>query len=266
MRVATLNTWGQRGDWAARLPVFRQGFRELDADIVTLQETILSADTDQAAEMLGPEYHLAQQQDREKDGQGITTASRWPFGRIFEIDFHVTGRTYDFACTCLVTEVLAAEPLGRVWVANHFPDYQLDHERERCLQSAAAVRKLESLVLESPGHVIVAGDMDADEASDSMRFWTGGHVIGDLSVCYRSAGESARPGERLMTFTPENPNSVNPDWPFRGIDHVLIRCGDSGGPSLPVRGCRRIFDTGPARASDHYGLMAEFGPPPELAR
>jgi endonuclease/exonuclease/phosphatase family metal-dependent hydrolase len=108
--------------------------------------------------------------------------------------------------------------------------------------------------------------MDADEACDSMRFWTGRHVIGDLSVCYRSAWESARPGERLMTFTPENPNSVNPDWPFRGIDHVLIRCGDSGGPSLAVRGCRRIFDTGPARASDHYGLMAEFGPPPEPAR
>lgn len=31
--------------------------------------------------------------------------------------------------------------------------------------------------------MIVAGDMDADEAADSMRFWTGRHVIGDLSVC-----------------------------------------------------------------------------------
>ncbi|HEX5303647.1 MAG TPA: hypothetical protein VFW50_42310 [Streptosporangiaceae bacterium] len=98
MRVATLNTWGMRGDWAARLPVFRDGFRELDADIVTLQETIRTEDTDQAAEMLGPEYHLAQQQAREKDGQGITTASRHPFGRILEVDLHVTGRTRDFAC------------------------------------------------------------------------------------------------------------------------------------------------------------------------
>jgi hypothetical protein len=80
------------------------------------------------------------------------------------VNFHVTGRTYDFACTCLVTEVLAAEPYGRVWVANHFPDYQLDHERERRLQSAAAARELESLVAEYPGHVIVAGDMDADDA------------------------------------------------------------------------------------------------------
>jgi hypothetical protein len=33
--------------------------------------------------------------------------------------------------------------------------------------------------------------MDADEAADSMRFWTGRHVLGDLSVCYRSTWESA---------------------------------------------------------------------------
>lgn len=65
---------------------------------------------------------------------------------------------------------------------------------------------------------------------------------------------------RPVTFTPENPNSADPDWPFRGIDHVLIRCGRSG-PTLPVRGCRRIFDTGPAAVSDHYGLLAGFGPP-----
>lgn len=67
--------------------------------------------------MLGPGCHLAQQQDREQDGQGITTASRWPLGRVFEVDFHVTERTSGFACTCLVTEVLAPEPHGRVWIA-----------------------------------------------------------------------------------------------------------------------------------------------------
>ncbi len=153
-----------------------------------------------------------------------------------------------------------------MWVANHFPDYQLDHEAERCLQSAAAARALERLVADAPGHVIVAGDMDADEGSDSMRFWTGRHVIGDLSVCYRSAWESVHPSERLETFTPENPYSVNPDWPFRGIDHVLIRCGDSGGPSLAIRGCRRTFDHGNAIASDHYGLAVDLAVKPDPGR
>lgn len=154
---------------------FQDGLRALDPDIVTLQETVLTAEVDQAAEMLGDGYHLAQQQEREAGragvpaGQGITTASKWPFGRVFEIDFHVTGRTSDFACTCLVTEVLAPPPWGRVWVANHFPDYQFDHERERHLQAVAAARTLESLVEGSPGHVIVAEDMDADPAPSSTK-------------------------------------------------------------------------------------------------
>jgi endonuclease/exonuclease/phosphatase family metal-dependent hydrolase len=121
---------------------------------------------------------------------------------------------------------------------------------------------LEALVAKAPGHVIVAGDMDADDRSDSMRFWTGRHVIGDLSVCYRSTWESARPGEPLETFTPANPYSADPDWPFRGIDHILVRCGP-GGPSLAIRGCRRIFDHGPGIASDHYGLAADLELPAE---
>lgn len=258
MRFVTLNTWGMRGDWESRLSVFRDGFAALDADIVVLQETIRTEQLDQAREMLGASYHFAEQQHRETDGQGITTASRWPFGTVSEVDFHVTDRTHEFACTALVTEVLAPEPLGRIWVANHFPDFQLDHERERRLQSVAAARRLEALVAASPGHVIVAGDMDAEPDADSLRFWTGRHVIDDLSVCYRSAWESTHPGERVATYVPENPLSVDPDWPFRAIDHVLIRCGRSG-PTLPIRECRRIFDHGRTSASDHYGLVVDFG-------
>ncbi|HEX3792105.1 MAG TPA: hypothetical protein VHW44_29855 [Pseudonocardiaceae bacterium] len=144
MRFATLNTWGRRGDWTSRLPLLRNGFTALDADIVVLQETVLTADVDQVAEMLGTGYH--------------------------------------------------------------------------------------------PGR----------------------HVIDNVSVCYRSAWESTHPAERLATYIPENPLSVDADWPFRGIDHVLIRCGRNG-PTLPIRECHRTFDHGPTSASDHYGLVVDFG-------
>lgn len=263
MRVVTLNTWGMRGNWSARLPVFQQQLRTLDADLLTLQETVLRDAVDQAADLLGPGYHLAQQQHREADGQGITTASRYPFGKTFEIDLNLTERTGDFACTCLVTEILASAPFGRIWLANHFPDYQLDHERERRLQAVEVARRLETLLTAAPGHVIVAGDLDADPAADSVRFWTGRHVIDDTSVCYRSAWEATHPGEPLATFVPENPNSADRDWPFRGIDHVLARCGDHGGPTLPIKTCRRIFDHATTSVSDHYGLAVELEPPPE---
>jgi endonuclease/exonuclease/phosphatase family metal-dependent hydrolase len=256
MRLATQNVWGVRGDWPSRLLLFQKGFLELDADVITLQETILNSDVDQVTAMLGPKYQLAHSSEREIDGQGITTASRWPIGEVLEVDLNVTERTGDFACTALITEVLA--PFGRVWVANHFPDYQVDHERERCTQTVLVARKLEELVTRSPGHVVVAGDLDADDAADSLRFWTGRHVIDDVSVCYRSAWQATHPGEPLETFVQDNPLFVDGEWPYRGIDHILVRCGPDGRPTLPIRSCSRTFDQPGAIPSDHYGLVAEL--------
>jgi endonuclease/exonuclease/phosphatase family metal-dependent hydrolase len=267
MRVITLNTWGTRGDWPDRSGTLRNRFDQLNPDIVTLQETVLNSEIDQSREILGDKYFLAEQSNREPGregvpiGQGISTASRWPFGRVFEVDFKLTERTGDFACTCLITEVLAPAPVGRVWVANHFPDWQLDHERERRIQTVAAARALEAVVHEAPGHVIVAGDMDADPQSDSIRFWTGRHVIDDTSVCYRSAWEACRPSEPLVTLSPSNPFQKDPDWPFRGIDHIFVRCAPVGPTLLPTT-CSRVFDLGTDTASDHYGLLVDYEPSP----
>lgn len=267
LRFLTLNIWGMRDDWEERESRFRDRARQLAPDIVTLQETVHTSDNDQARRLLGDEFHFAEQQERESGrygaptGQGITTASRWPFGKVFEIDLNLTERTGDFACSCLVTEVLAPPPFGRIWVANHFPDYQLDHERERRLQTALVARMLEEVVRESAGHVIIAGDMDADPDADSIRFLTGRHVIDDLSVCYRDAWEAVQPEQRLQTYIPSNPYQVNPDWPFRGIDHVMVRCADEG-PTLLATSCVRVFDLGPDTVSDHYGLLVDYVPVP----
>lgn len=262
LRIATLNCWGMRGSWEDRLPVFRREFERLDADVVTLQETILTDAYDQARAMLGPGYHLVQQRDREVDGQGVTTASRWPVRRSLEVDTHLTPRTAGFASTCLVAELEAPPPYGRVWVANHFPDWRLDHEHERTLQAVAAARALEGLRREAPGHVIVAGDLDADPDATSIRFWTGRHPLDGLSVCYRDAWESHHPDRAGHTYVPSNPNSADWDWPFRRIDYVLVGCGDHGGPTLRVADCELTFNTARTSVSDHYGLLATLLLPP----
>jgi endonuclease/exonuclease/phosphatase family metal-dependent hydrolase len=256
-----------RGDWAEREARFRQRLAALGPDIVTLQETVRTPSGWQAHRILGDEYNIAEQQDREPGdrdvpvGQGITTASRWPLGRVLEVDLNMTDRTGDFACTCLITEVLAPEPYGRVWVANHFPDYQLDHELERCLQTAKAARVLDRLAADSPGHVVLAGDLDADASADSIRFLTGRHVIDGTSVCYRDAWEAVHPAEPLVTYSPSNPYQKTPDWPFLGIDHVMVRCA-SAGPTLLAHSCARVFDLGPDTVSDHYGLVVDYEPAP----
>ncbi|MFC7465015.1 hypothetical protein [Brachybacterium sp. GCM10030252] len=133
-------------------------------------------------------------------------------------------------------------------------------------------RVLEQVVRDRPGHVIVAGDLDAEPDADSVRFWTGRHVLEDMSVCYRSAAEAVPParetgptsapgaGGSIETYLPNNPLQVDLDWPFRAIDHVLVRCGPTG-PTLLARSCVRAFDTPETIASDHYGLVVDYEVP-----
>jgi endonuclease/exonuclease/phosphatase family metal-dependent hydrolase len=261
VRIATLNTWGTRSDWPARRAILRRGFAELAPDLVTLQETIVGDGFDQAREILGDGYYLVHQAEREPDGQGVTTASRWPVGETLEVDLHLTERTPGFASTCLIAEILAPEPWGRVWLANHLPDWQLDHEHERQLQAVAAARALERLQAERPGHVIVAGDLDADPDATSVRFWTGRHALDGLSVCYRDSWAAVHPDEPGPTFVPENPYGADWDWPFRRIDYILVRCGAHGGPTLRIQSCDRIFHEAHSVASDHFGVMVELTRP-----
>jgi endonuclease/exonuclease/phosphatase family metal-dependent hydrolase len=264
VRIATLNTWGMRGNWTGRRRVLSDGLLALDADLLTLQETIVDNGYDQAADVLGNRYEIIHQQDRESDGQGITTASRWPVGDIIELDINVTSRTGDFACASLITEILAPPPLERIWLVNNLPDWQPDHEHERELQAVRTATAVEDLLARKPGHVIVAGDFDADPAAASIRFcWTGRQSLNGHSVCYRDAWETARPGQPGHTFVPGNPNSADWDWPYRRIDYILIRCAQHGGPTLAVSSCQRTFDHPASAISDHYGLVADLTLPPQ---
>ncbi len=135
----TINLWGERGDWPARRDRLRSGLAELSPALVTFQECIRRTDgasaSDQAAEILPTGYSFVHQRHREADGQGVTTASRWPVGAVVEDDLKVTDRTGDFACTSLATEILAPAPFGRIWLVNNLPSWQPDFEHERMLQA-----------------------------------------------------------------------------------------------------------------------------------
>lgn len=83
-----------------------------------------------------------------------------------------------------------------------------------------------------------------------------------MSVCFRDAWVAAHASEPGPTFTPDNPLVADPDWPFRRIDYIFIRCGEHGGPTLAITACEPIF-TEPVDgvwASDHFGLCADLRP------
>jgi endonuclease/exonuclease/phosphatase family metal-dependent hydrolase len=272
VRVATLNLWGRRGEWDERRRVLAEGFGKLRPDLVAFQEAVVVDGYDQVTDILGSGYHLAHQSDREadrggdiEDGQGISIASRWPIGEVWEPDLNVTPRTADFACGTLIAEVLAPEPVGPLLFVNHLPNWQLTFEHERELQTVIAARTIEEIARGRDGlHVVLAGDLDATPDAASVRFLRGRQSLGGMSVCYRDAWGSTHPGKEGHTFTAENPlvTAENWDWELelgRRIDYVMVRCTDHG-PTLDIRACERIFDepVDGVWGSDHFGFCADL--------
>jgi endonuclease/exonuclease/phosphatase family metal-dependent hydrolase len=270
VRVVTQNLWGRRGDWAARRGVLVNGLRELRPDLVALPEAIVNDEYDQVLDVLGPEFHVAHQAEREpgdggdvEAGQGHSLASRWPLGEVRELDLHLTPRTAGFACGVLAAEVLAPEPVGPLLFAFHNPSWKLDLAYERELQAVAAAEFLAEFADGRSRHVVLAADLDSDPETSSARFWTGRQSLGGTSVCYRDAWESAHPAEPGHTFTPENPIMIGRDWPFRRIDYVFVRCGMHEGPTLDISASDRLFvePVDGVWASDHFGVCVDLAVP-----
>ena len=218
MRVVIQNLWGIRGDWERRREVIAAGLRELAPDLVAFVEAIKTDEYDQAADLLGPEYHLFHAATRHGNGDGAVLAARWELGERHELDLHVTPRTADFACTTLVAEVLAPQPYAPLLFANHAPSWQLQFERERELQAVAAARALEELAGGFDTHVVLAGDLTADPDAASVRFLTGRQSLEETSVCYRDAWESMHPGESGETYMRTNALLLDRDSPSKRLD------------------------------------------------
>ena len=265
LRVATLNLWGRHGAWDERRSVLVDGLRELRPDIIAFQEAVVTDGYDQVADLLGASYHVAHQAGRDPEGTGLSIASLWDVGEVWEESLHVTSRVDPSEIA--VAEILAPDPLGTLLFAHHNASWQMGFEHERELQAVAASRLVEDLLGERKvSHVVLAGDFNAAPDSASVRFWTGRQALYGTSVCYRDAWESTHPGDRGHTFTPRNPLVVSGDnWPLelgRRIDYIMVRCGDHA-PTLEVTACERIFDK-PVYgvwASDHFGVVADLAIP-----
>ncbi len=260
LRVLTLNVWATGGDWPARRNAIRSGLEQLEPDLVALQETVLTDEYDQAGDLLADGYEILRSRTRDRNGMGITIASRWPVARTREIDLQTKpDLTEGFRPCALLAEVIGPAPIGRLVFVNHLPSWAVDAEVERERQAVMVVEAIEAFA-EAPPHVVLAGDLDADPDAASIRFLTGRQSIGGRSVCYRDAWEKAHPDDPGDTFTPANPIVADPDWPFGRIDYVLVRCALHGGPTLGIRACERVFDQpiDGVWASDHFGLVADL--------
>jgi endonuclease/exonuclease/phosphatase family metal-dependent hydrolase len=263
LRVATLNIWGRHGDWPQRRDLLRSQFGALQPDLIALQETVVTDDYDQVADLLGSSYHVIHQSQRADNGTGCSIASRLPPVQVDEVKLCVTARVDPADFVGRSTAAQFDTQAGRVIFVNHKPSWRLPLEHERELQAVHAATFIENLVARRADHVVVAGDFDARPETASMRFWTGRQSLEGTSVHYLDTWEHSHPDEPGHTFTTTNPLTVvEADWsriPPRRIDYILIRCDDRG-PTLRVDSCRRLFDqpVDGVWASDHFGVTADL--------
>jgi endonuclease/exonuclease/phosphatase family metal-dependent hydrolase len=268
IRVATMNLLGRQGDWQARRAVLSRGFAALAADLVALQEVAGPEMPDQAAELFaGEDVHVVRSSQRDAKGESIAIVSRWPVAEVHEIPHRPAEQDAHFLSTTCAIVAEVPPPIGPVLFVNHFPDWQLTHQREREEQAVSVAACIENLVAGRPMHVIVAGDLDATPDSSSIRFWTGLQSLSGISVCYVDAWHFSNPQSAGHTFTPANPLLERADggiWALetgRRIDYILLRAGQSGPALRPLR-CELIFDgaAGGPWASDHMGVAADLTP------
>lgn len=164
VRVLTLNLWGRSGAWDERRQVLADGLRELHPGILAFQEVVAPEGYEQAGDLLGPGFRIAQHGGRSEDGTGAAIASRWPLGELLEEDLRVTPRVdpaHGWIGRLAAVEVLAPDPVGPLLCVHHKPSWQRGFDREREIQAVAAARFVEGLLGEDGTHVVLAGDFDA---------------------------------------------------------------------------------------------------------
>lgn len=264
LRVLTMNVLGPANpDWERRRRLLADTLRQLNPDVVALQEVPIASGPEFVDELLGPGYHVQGFAQAAEDGIGGALATRWPYHVVEELDQRITPRSEDFAwCATLIAEIDA--PIGRTLVAHHKPSWPFGHEYEREQQAVAAACALERHVTED-SHAIVLGDFDATPDSASMLFWRGRRSLAGMSVCYQDAWETKRPAEPGFTFSAENPLVRAGELATaisRRIDYILVRCARHG-PTLSVESCDRVLDlpVSDVWASDHFGVVADLAIP-----
>ncbi len=266
LRVLTLNVWSDsRGP--ERQELLRSGIRDLDADLVCLQEVVRSPEHDALEALVGDSdlhwFHEADWFDGPHWGTAIGT--RW---KPREVDaYRLKSATHGPVAISAIVPL----PIGvDLLFIGAKPTYSFNGEAERCEQALFLTEIEQRLRQAAP--TIVAGDFDASPDHDSMRFWTGKSAIEGRSVQFRDAWTHAGDGGPGYTWGTDNRwveqtildgNGIVPDYwvqsPHRRrIDYVLAGCTEDHieVPSV-ITSCRVVL-TGDPAPSDHYGVLAEI--------
>jgi endonuclease/exonuclease/phosphatase family metal-dependent hydrolase len=263
-RVLTWNVWGRNGSWEARQGAIAAVLRAEAPDVVCLQESWVTADGSSLAAALAGVlgFHHVDAAQHPQPGRdvfvGNAVLSRWPVRRadtmwLPRLDGGLPYRT-------MLTVELDA-PDRTITVHCTHLDWQYDASSARVGQ----VRAIMHAVADGRGDpmigypAVLAGDFNAVPDSDEVRLLTGRSGGPGRGLVFQDAWEVAGDGGAGFTWSEHNELCVDPAWPRRRLDYVLVawpRLRPLGNPSS----CRvvGVETVDGVQASDHYAVVADL--------
>jgi endonuclease/exonuclease/phosphatase family metal-dependent hydrolase len=244
----TWNVWWRFGPrWQARQPGILRTLREVDADVVALQEvwgTDRTTQVDELAAELGrhagfaapsypPETDIARADDA---ALGLGILSRWP---IAELRAEPTPARHRPGFDPVALVATLAHPAGPLHVVVACLEYDPAYNDDRIAQARAVAGLATDPAVDGPAPVLVAGDLNAAIDSPVLRPLT------DVLTDTFAAGG----GDPATTTAPPD---AGPELRDRRIDHVLHR---------PGHFAQQVTVTAAARAdgpSDHRAIVCDL--------
>lgn len=257
VRILSWNVWARFGPWERRQGPIIDVLRQVDADIIGLQEVWATDDADQLptlAEALG--YHAARPADARPFGFGNAVLSRWP---IEAHDWsHLPAVDGPENRTVLHTRI--GSPFGPLPFFTTHLEYYPGRSAVRCEQVATianfvAERRNDPATGFPP---VLCGDFNAVAESDEIRRLTGLSAPPVEDLVFHDAWSQAgdRPG---ITWSQDNPYNLDTTHPRRRIDYVFVgwpRPKPLGNPTRAwLVGTEAIDGVVP---SDHFGVAVEL--------
>ncbi len=229
VRVLTWNIWWRFGPhWQDRQRALVRTLREVDADVVALQEVWGDAQTTQAhefAEQLElhaafaePSYPPVSDVPR-GDGDeeltlGVGLLSRWPIASVERVE--MPARHRPFSPVAIAARLQRPDGLLSVVVA--CLEYEPAYNDDRMAQAHALVDLATDPALDGPLPVIVAGDLNAAPTSPVLR------PLCDVLTDAWTAGSGEAAAVTLPSSHPSAPVEAE-ELIDQRIDHIFYRPG-----------------------------------------